>query len=58
MPTRISYNKIPRVQISTVKSWPCPLSISGLRYSAVPQNDVASLPGLTLVARPKSAKRR
>lgn len=58
IPTSISYNRIPRVQRSTVWSWPLFWSISGERYSAVPQKLLAKPPVETFVARPKSASNK
>ena len=58
MPTIISKMRMPRAHQSTVKSWPFPISISGAKYSAVPQNEFASSPYWTNFARPKSATRR
>lgn len=57
-PTSISYNKMPSAHQSTVWSCPLPMIISGERYSAVPQKELASSVFEAIFASPKSARKR
>ena len=49
---------MPRLHQSTSFEWPTPMTTSGARYSGVPQNVCACLPGSYRLDSPKSVSRR